>query len=107
MEPGKGEWGLPGGFIEVDETPVAGVLRELEEETGLIGRPERLVAVMHEDSAFYGPIIIIGYKVIPEGGPLRAGDDATEVRYFPIDNLPAVAFRAHQQLIEELVRLEK
>jgi len=107
MEPGKGEWGLPGGFVEADESPETGVIREIQAETGLIVRPEQLVAVVYEDSAFYGPLIIIGYKVRPEGGVLRAGDDAVEARYFAIDELPRVAFPAHDSLIRELERLEE
>lgn len=67
MEPGKGEWSLPGGFVESDESPEVGVLRELEEETGLIGKSERLVAVTHENSAFYGSIIIIRIQGAPGG----------------------------------------
>jgi len=105
MDPGKGEWSLPGGFIEADETPANGVLRELKEETGLIGEVEKLIEVVYEDSSFYGPLIIIGYKVIPLGGDLEAGDDAEEANYFPLISLPRIAFHSHRTLIEEIVRM--
>ncbi|MBW2039865.1 MAG: NUDIX domain-containing protein [Deltaproteobacteria bacterium] len=105
MDPGKGKWGLPGGFVEADEAPGEGVLRELKEETGLTGEVERLIDVVYEDSPFYGPLIIIGYKVTPMGGDLMAGDDAVEVRYFPLNGLPRVAFDSHQTLIEKIERI--
>ncbi len=107
MDPSKGEWCLPGGFVEVDESPGEGVLRELKEETGVTGDVERLIDIVYEDSPFYGPLIIIGYKVIPQGGTLIAGDDAVEVRYFPLKDLPQVAFDSHHTLIEEIKRIRK
>lgn len=105
MEPGKGLWSLPGGFVEADEPPHEGVLRELREETGVIGEIGRLVDAVFEDSPFYGPLIIIGYQVIPTGGTLRAGDDAVEARYFSLNGLPQVAFDSHQALIKEMERI--
>jgi ADP-ribose pyrophosphatase YjhB (NUDIX family) len=107
MEPGKGEWCLPGGFVEIDESPSEGVLRELHEETGLRGEVEQLIAAVYEDSPFYGPLIIIGYGVTPQGGMLQAGDDATEVRYFPLTDLPRVAFESHQTIINKTGRKAK
>lgn len=106
MDPGKGEWGLPGGFMEIDELPEECILRELREETGIIGEVERLLAVVHEDSPFYGPLVIVGYRVISKEGALVAGDDATEVRYFPLDGLPRVAFAAHCKLIDAMQKLK-
>lgn len=105
MDPGKGEWSLPGGFIEDDETPIDAALRELREETGLIGEVEKLIDVVYEDSPFYGPLIIIGYKIFPLRGDLMPGDDATETRYFPLHEHPRVAFNSHRALIEELMRI--
>ena len=96
MEPAKGAWCLPGGFVELEETPDEGVVRELQEETGLKGRVEQLIDVVGEDSSLYGPLIIIGYRIAPQGGTLRAGDDAAEVRYFPLADLPQVAFASHR-----------
>lgn len=104
MEPSAGEWCLPGGFLEVDETPGEGVVRELQEETGLTGTVDQLIDVVYEDSPFYGPLIIIGYQVAPQGGTLRAGDDAAEARYFPVADLPQVAFDSHQVIIDKTAR---
>ena len=102
MEPGKGKWGLPGGFVELDESPSKGVLRELHEETGLKGKIDQLIDVVYENSPFYGPLIIIGYQITPRGGALRAGDDAAEVQYFPLADLPRVAFESHQTIINKM-----
>ena len=107
MEPGKGEWCLPGGFVEMDESPSEGVLRELHEETGLRGRVDRLIDAVYEDSSFYGPLIIIGYQITPQGGRLQAGDDAAEVRYFSLAELPRVAFNSHQTIIDKTGRKTK
>jgi 8-oxo-dGTP diphosphatase len=110
-EPAIGEWCLPGGFVELDESPGEGVLRELREETGLKGKPEvalwpveRLIDVVCEESPLYGPLIIIGYQVSPQGGVLTPGDDAAEVRYFPLLDLPQLAFDAHQAIIDTMAR---
>lgn len=104
MEPAKGAWCLPGGFVELDETPGEGVVRELQEETGLTGRVDQLIDVFYEDSPFYGPLIIIGYRISTQGGTLRAGDDAAEARYFPLADLPHVAFASHQAIIDTIAR---
>jgi 8-oxo-dGTP diphosphatase len=45
--PGAGRWHLPGGGTDFGEEPVAGLLRELIEETGQVGRVEELIAVSH------------------------------------------------------------
>lgn len=107
MEPGKGKWCLPGGFVELDESPSEGVLRELHEETGLRGEVIQLIEAVYEESPFYGPLIIIGYVVTPQGGRLQAGDDAAEVQYFPLADLPPVAFDSHQTLIDKITRKKR
>lgn len=104
MEPGKGKWCLPGGFVELNESPSEGVLRELHEETGLRGEVIQLIEAVYEDSPFYGPLIIIGYQISPQGGRLQAGDDAAEVQYFPLADLPRVAFDSHQAIINKIAR---
>jgi len=107
MEPARGEWCLPGGFVELDEAPEQGVLRELHEETGLEGTVDRLIDVVPEESPLYGPLIIIGYQVSPHGGRLKAGDDAAEVSYFPLRDLPRLAFDSHQAIIDAMSRRKR
>jgi 8-oxo-dGTP diphosphatase len=104
MEPAKGAWCLPGGFVELDETPSHGAERELQEETGLIGTVACLIDVAYEDSRYYGPLIIIGYHIIPSGGTLQAGDDASDAQYFSFNGLPEVAFNSHQTIINKIAR---
>ena len=104
MEPAKGKWCLPGGFVELDEEPAQGVARELAEETGLIGEVEQLLDCVYEDNPFYGPVIIMGYQLTAEGGELKAGDDAVAVQYFPLTALPSIAFESHRTIIKKIMR---
>src|SRR4051794_34689409 len=47
--PFQGQWELPGGFLEVGEHPQDGVVREVEEETGLTVKPRRLVGIYMDE----------------------------------------------------------
>jgi len=97
--PGKGRWALPSGFIEIEETPEMACVRELEEETGLMGRIKGLIGVFSQKSETYKSVIIIGYDVDAEG-EIRAGSDSVDVGFFPPDRLPPVAFSSHREMIE-------
>jgi ADP-ribose pyrophosphatase YjhB (NUDIX family) len=101
VEPAKGKWCLPGGFIEIDESIEEAVLRELKEETGIEGEIGRLVDFFSQRSPLYGALLIFGYSVTILGGELQAGDDAQEVSFFDLDDLPPIAFLSHQRLIEK------
>jgi 8-oxo-dGTP diphosphatase len=107
MEPKKGEWCLPGGFVELDEGPAQGVVRELAEETGLIGEVEHLLDCVYEDNPFYGPVIIMGYQLTAQGSELLAGDDAVAAQYFPLADLPHIAFASHQAIISKIERKKR
>ena len=101
VEPARGAWCLPGGFIEIDESIEEAVLRELEEETGLKGEIEGLVDFFSQKGRYYGAILIFGYSVKILGGELKAGDDAQEAEFFDLHALPPVAFPSHQRLIRK------
>jgi ADP-ribose pyrophosphatase YjhB (NUDIX family) len=84
--PREGEWSLPGGKLEEKETLVAGVVREVREETGLDVRVERLVDVVEIiDETFH--YVILDYLCTPVGGALCAGDDCAEVLWVPVYDL--------------------
>ncbi len=100
IEPGKGQWALPSGFIEIDETPEGACLRELKEETGLEGKILRLLGVYSQESAMYKHVLIIGFEVKTVGTPLP-GSDSIDVRYFLSDGLPEIAFSSHLEMIED------
>ena len=86
--PMVGYWGLPGGFVERDEDPLIAVLRELEEETNLVGTNPELLMVMGNPSRDPRKhIVSIVYSVsVPDGEPL-AGDDAADARFWPLQEV--------------------
>lgn len=106
VEPKKGQWCLPGGFIEVDETPEAGCLRELKEETNLSGRIDRLLGVYVSDSVIYKAVLIVGYLVRDAEGRVEAGDDSDEARFFTLAEMPPLAFASHRKVLEQALKIE-
>lgn len=100
VEPGKGLWGLPSGFIELEESPKQACLRELEEETGLKGSSTGLIGVYSQESSLYKFVIIVGYRVRASGTP-KAGSDSLDAVYFPLDGLPEIAFSSHRAIIRD------
>ncbi len=88
IEPYAGHWTLPAGYEEYDESPVETAIRETREETGLEVRAFGLYDVLYtaDDPRKRGILAVYLCRVV--GGALRAGDDAADARYFPIDALP-------------------
>ncbi len=102
VPPAKGMWALPSGFMEIGEQPERTATRELEEETGLKGEIEDIVGIYGQSSIKYRWIISIGYKLKIVGGSLRAGDDAADAKFFPLDELPEIPFSTHRKMIEKI-----
>lgn len=102
FEPYRGKWSIPSGFIEYDEDVSETAGRELLEETGLAVAIDGLHAV---ESCFDDPrgnTLLVLYRGHVTGGELRAGDDAENVRFFPLNDLPELAFEAHRKVLGEL-----
>ena len=102
IPPRKGEWCLPGGFMELGETPEAAVLRELSEETGLKGKVTGLLGLQAAPNRIYQTVLVAGYRVIPLGGKIDAGDDAMAVGWFVPHTLPPIAFGSHRTFIQSV-----
>ncbi|MCD4701065.1 MAG: bifunctional hydroxymethylpyrimidine kinase/phosphomethylpyrimidine kinase [Candidatus Aegiribacteria sp.] len=101
VQPKKGMLSLPGGFLETGETTEECGLRELLEETGLQGREGRLME-LETDLTAYGGILLAVLEVKDWEGTPVAGDDASEVIWCPIREVPELAFNAHNRLVEKL-----
>ena len=93
IEPYKGRWAFPGGFLKMDETAEEGALRELKEETGLES------AYIEQLHTFSNPnrdprerVITIAYYALVKIQEVKGGDDAASARWFPLDEIPPLAF---------------
>jgi 8-oxo-dGTP diphosphatase len=84
-EPLKGHWTLPGGVLEVGETLLEGVTREVREETGLLVEPVELIELLdrihREEGRIRYHYVIADYLCKVTGGELRAASDADAVRW--------------------------
>ena len=90
IEPYKGSWALPGGFVTYGEEPAAAAVREMREETGLDIVVESLVAATLVRDDPRALLVVLAYLGRVTGGTLRAGDDAAEARAFPVGELPLI-----------------
>ncbi len=104
IEPCKGEWALPSGFMEIDESPIEAALRELAEETGLKGKLKKLIGVYPNNSEIHGYLVTIIYEVEILGGKLCAADDAEEAEFFAVKQLPLLAFQSHREALGEVLK---
>ena len=93
IEPYKGRWAFPGGFLKMDEAAEEGALRELKEETGLEN------AYIQQLHTFSDPnrdprerVITIAYYALVRIQEVKGGDDAASARWFPLDEIPPLAF---------------
>ena len=111
--PYRGNWALPGGFLEVDEDLAEGASREMSEETGLQVPPSRLTQVGAYGSPGRDPrmrTVSTVFTVLDDdlGSPL-AGDDAASVQVWPVREVLAdpelLAFDHHQIMLDALAVL--
>lgn len=105
-EPFKNKWALPGGFIEMDELLETACKRELEEETGL--KVDKMTQFKTYDAVDRDPrhrtISTIYFTELDKKQQVTGGDDAARADWFPISDLPELAFD-HKQILEEFFLL--
>jgi ADP-ribose pyrophosphatase len=95
IDPERGKWALPAGYVDGGEDPALAAQREVREETGLEVRISRLVDVMFDQGKI---LIVYGAEVV--GGELSAQDDVDDVRWFAPGELPHdLAFRSTREIV--------
>jgi 8-oxo-dGTP diphosphatase len=99
-EPFRDTWALPGGFVDEGEDLEDAAIRELEEETSVkINRAEQLKAFGKPGrDPRHHTVSIAFLAFVPENTTAIAADDAKEIGWFAIDDLPALAFD-HAEII--------
>jgi ADP-ribose pyrophosphatase YjhB (NUDIX family) len=98
-EPQRGLWTVPAGFIDAGEDPAQAAERECLEETGLRVRVTGLLDVIYGLEHPHGAHIVIAYIGEVLSGELHPGDDADRAAFFPISELPPLAFQATRRIL--------
>jgi ADP-ribose pyrophosphatase YjhB (NUDIX family) len=92
IDPGRGSWAQPGGFLEVDETVTEAAVRETFEETGLHVQPGEFVGLY---SRLEAAVVVIAFEARVVGGEFRTNPEALEIEAFAPESIPwpGIAFQ--------------
>jgi ADP-ribose pyrophosphatase YjhB (NUDIX family) len=103
IEPARGLWAQPGGFMEIDETVQEGAIRETFEETGLVIEPGDLIGLYSRPEA---AIVVVAFEARIVGGAPTVTPEALDVQPFAPDAIPwpEIAFRTTEWALRDWVR---
>jgi 8-oxo-dGTP diphosphatase len=104
--PQQGLWTFPGGFVDAGEDPARAAERECLEETGLSVQVTELMDVIAGREHPRGAHILIVYQAEIISGEISPGDDVDRAQFFGLQNLPPLAFRSTQKIIDQISDLK-
>jgi ADP-ribose pyrophosphatase YjhB (NUDIX family) len=100
-DPGAGRWDIPGGFLHEGEDALAGLRREVREETGLEIEPSEFMGAWTE--AYWDrSVLCLTWRARRTGGAERAGDDLVELAWFSAADRPRdgeLAFPTFEEIL--------
>lgn len=106
VNPFKGQWDVPGGFLEYGEHPENGVRREINEELGLrLPKRLNLIGVYMDTYGSRVPEATLNFyflATVPKTIRLVAQDDITHVSWFPLSQVPKIAFLNGRLAVSDL-----
>jgi 8-oxo-dGTP diphosphatase len=100
INPNRGMWTLPAGFVDAGEDPVRAAERECLEEAGIRVNVSGLVTVLFGQEHSRGAHIIIFYRAEVVSGELTPGDDVDRVAFFDLSSLPPLAFQSTRKVLD-------
>jgi ADP-ribose pyrophosphatase YjhB (NUDIX family) len=98
MEPGRGRWSLPGGYLDVGEDPRAAAAREAAEEASVDVRVRSVIDVFANPPDEGGAVFVL-YAADWLAGEPAPGDDADDAAFFGRHELPPLAFRSTAHIV--------
>jgi len=104
IQPSKGTWAPPSGFMEAGEKPEDTALRELYEETSLKGEIINLLGVYSQNTKIYGNLVIIIFLVRITAGNIKAGDDAMDAKFFDFNGIPQMKHYFYKEAIKKAIK---
>jgi len=108
IEPYKGCWAFPGGFLNMDENATQGALRELAEETGL--KLEHIKEFGTFSDVSRDPrerVISIAFYALAKKSDVKGGDDAAKAQWFALNEVPRLAFDHDYMLRKAMQKLKE
>lgn len=104
--PYKGWWDIPGGFMDIDETPQEAISREVKEELGLHIEIQRFINFYPDTYNYKGvivPLLSIYFSCGLKGNQkIELSDELNAYNWFPLHDLPPnIAFKNARQAIED------
>ena len=104
IPPFKGMWALHGGYLQMDEDAIDGAKRELFEETGLRDAYiEQFRTFSAVDRDPRGRVITIAHLALVRISEVKGGDDAAKAQWFPLKDVPQLAFD-HDMILREAMK---
>lgn len=103
MEPRRGFWTLPAGFVDAGEDPVRAAVREVKEETNLDVERLELLGILPVKEHAAGADLLIVYRGQISGGEIQAGDDAARAEFFKPEEHPEFAFQSTELIFRDLI----
>ena len=102
IDPGRGRWSFPAGYVNRGEVLEEAAVREVEEELGV---RVQLVGLVGVYSSRGHPVVLVVYAgAIAAGEPRPDGHEVSEVRSFALDALPELAFPHDRQVLADWKR---
>jgi 8-oxo-dGTP diphosphatase len=106
IEPYKGKWDLPAGFIHFGEHPEETAIREAKEETGLSVKIKSLIDIVQAEEDKRAPgHFFFAYLAEPVKGRVIPGNEQSETGWFNLNNLPPLAWKIHAQVLTKVKRV--